>query len=54
VPPSQFIVGAAKGGAEDDGADLDDDTQICSCHVSPKVVPAHVDVHRVLLLGSRM
>ncbi|KAG9089514.1 hypothetical protein FRC06_001509, partial [Ceratobasidium sp. 370] len=32
VPPSQFIVGSAKGGGEDDGADLDDDTQICSCH----------------------
>ncbi|CEL51481.1 nitrite reductase (NAD(P)H) large subunit [Rhizoctonia solani AG-1 IB] len=31
VPPSQFIVGASKGG-DDDGADLDDDTQICSCH----------------------
>ncbi|CAE6377557.1 unnamed protein product, partial [Rhizoctonia solani] len=31
VPPSQFIVGASKGG-EDDGVDLDDDTQICSCH----------------------
>ncbi|KAF8599087.1 nitrite reductase [Ceratobasidium sp. AG-I] len=32
MPPSQFIVGASKSGAEDDGADLDDDTQICSCH----------------------
>ncbi|KAG9094369.1 hypothetical protein FS749_012620 [Ceratobasidium sp. UAMH 11750] len=32
VPPSQFIVGSAKSGEEDDGADLDDDTQICSCH----------------------
>ncbi|CAE6437499.1 unnamed protein product [Rhizoctonia solani] len=31
VPPSQFIIGANKGG-DDDGADLDDDTQICSCH----------------------
>jgi len=31
VPPSQFIVGASKG--DDEGADdLDDDTQICSCH----------------------
>jgi nitrite reductase (NAD(P)H) len=31
VPPSQFILGASKEG--DDGADdLDDDTQICSCH----------------------
>ncbi|KAG8783500.1 hypothetical protein FRC12_019663 [Ceratobasidium sp. 428] len=32
VPPSQFIVGSAKGGGDDGGADLDDDTQICSCH----------------------
>ena len=31
VPPSQFIIGAAKSG--DDGADLDDDAQVCSCHV---------------------
>lgn len=31
VPPSQFIIGASKEG-EDDGDDLDDDTQICSCH----------------------
>ena len=31
VPPSEFILGASKGG-EDDGDDLDDDTQICSCH----------------------
>ncbi|QRV85667.1 nitrite reductase (NAD(P)H) large subunit [Ceratobasidium sp. AG-Ba] len=31
MPPSQFIVGSAKSG-DDDGADLDDDTQICSCH----------------------
>ena len=31
VPPSQFILGASK--ESDDGADdLDDDTQICSCH----------------------
>lgn len=30
VPPAQFIVGS-KGG-DDDGADLDDDTQVCSCH----------------------
>ena len=30
-PPSEFILGAkAEGG--DDGADLDDDAQICSCH----------------------
>ena len=31
VPPAQFILGASKEG-EDDGGDLDDDTQICSCH----------------------
>ncbi|KAK0288104.1 hypothetical protein LTR35_003578 [Friedmanniomyces endolithicus] len=30
VPPSEFILGASKG--EDDGDDLEDDTQICSCH----------------------
>lgn len=32
-PPSKFIVGSGSKG-EDDGADLDDDTQVCSCHVS--------------------
>jgi hypothetical protein len=32
VPPSEFIIGAKKEGA-DNGDDLDDDTQICSCHV---------------------
>ncbi|KAL2016862.1 hypothetical protein VTK56DRAFT_2896 [Thermocarpiscus australiensis] len=31
VPPSQLILGAKKEG-EEDGDDLDDDTQICSCH----------------------
>ena len=31
VPPSQFILGASKEG-EDDGNDLTDDTQICSCY----------------------
>ena len=31
VPPSQFILGASKEG-EDNGDDLADDTQICSCH----------------------
>ncbi|KAH8666708.1 nitrite reductase [Xylariales sp. PMI_506] len=31
VPPAQLILGARREG-EDDGADLDDDTQICSCH----------------------
>ncbi|KIP04506.1 hypothetical protein PHLGIDRAFT_31334 [Phlebiopsis gigantea 11061_1 CR5-6] len=30
VPPSQFIAGS--GGSDDSGEDLDDDTQICSCH----------------------
>ncbi|KAK4444658.1 putative nitrite reductase [NAD(P)H] [Podospora aff. communis PSN243] len=31
VPPSELILGAKKDGG-DDGEDLDDDTQICSCH----------------------
>ncbi|KIH89774.1 hypothetical protein SPBR_00215 [Sporothrix brasiliensis 5110] len=31
APPSQFILGAQKNG-EDDGSDLTDDTQVCSCH----------------------
>ncbi|KAI0201577.1 nitrite reductase [Astrocystis sublimbata] len=31
IPPSQLILGAKKEG-EDGGDDLDDDTQICSCH----------------------
>ena len=31
VPPAQFIIGAGKEG-DDDGTDLTDDTQICSCH----------------------
>lgn len=31
VAPSELILGAKKDG-EDDGGDLDDDTQICSCH----------------------
>lgn len=31
IPPSELIVGAKKDG-EEDGDDLDDDTQICSCH----------------------
>ncbi|KAF2204071.1 hypothetical protein GQ43DRAFT_469398 [Delitschia confertaspora ATCC 74209] len=30
IPPSELIIGAQKG--DDDGDDLDDDTQICSCH----------------------
>ncbi|KAK3984607.1 putative nitrite reductase [NAD(P)H] [Cladorrhinum sp. PSN332] len=31
MPPAQLILGAKKEGA-DEGDDLDDDTQICSCH----------------------
>ncbi|KAE8401774.1 hypothetical protein BDV37DRAFT_285328 [Aspergillus pseudonomiae] len=31
VPPSQFILGAQAGG-EENGDDLADDTQVCSCH----------------------
>ena len=31
VPPSELILGAKKDGG-DDGDDLDDDTQVCSCH----------------------
>ncbi|KIW08955.1 nitrite reductase [NAD(P)H] [Verruconis gallopava] len=31
IPPSELIVGAKKAG-DDDGSDLADDTQICSCH----------------------
>lgn len=31
VPPSELILGSKKGG-DDDADDLDDDTQICSCH----------------------
>lgn len=31
VPPAQLILGAKKDGG-DDGDDLDDDTQVCSCH----------------------
>ncbi|TPX10147.1 uncharacterized protein E0L32_001344 [Thyridium curvatum] len=31
IPPAQLILGAKKEGA-DDGDDLEDDTQICSCH----------------------
>ena len=34
VPPSQFMLGSRAGG-DDAGEDLDDDTQICSCHVRP-------------------
>lgn len=31
IPPSELILGAKKDG-DDDGSDLPDDTQICSCH----------------------
>ncbi|KAJ9214322.1 hypothetical protein DTO166G4_4167 [Paecilomyces variotii] len=31
VPPSEFILGSQKGG-EENADELDDDTQICSCH----------------------
>ncbi|EON99736.1 putative nitrite reductase protein [Phaeoacremonium minimum UCRPA7] len=31
IPPSELILGAKKDG-DDDGDDLEDDTQICSCH----------------------
>ena len=31
MPPSEFIIGASKDG-DDDGSDLTNDTQICSCH----------------------
>ena len=31
VPPSEFIIGASKEG-DDDGSDLTNETQICSCH----------------------
>ena len=31
IPPSELILGAKKDGGEE-GDDLDDDTQICSCH----------------------
>lgn len=36
IPPSQFIAGSSSG--DDSGADLDDDTQICSCHVGYNVL----------------
>lgn len=31
VPPSQFIIGSGKN--DDNGDELDDDAQVCSCHV---------------------
>lgn len=35
MPPSQLIIGAKKEG-EEEGDDLDDDAQICSCHNTTK------------------
>lgn len=35
IPPSQLILGAKKEG-EEEGDDLDDDAQICSCHNTSK------------------
>lgn len=32
VAPSELILGSKKGSDDDDADDLDDDTQICSCH----------------------
>lgn len=32
IPPAELILGAKKDSGADDGDDLDDDTQICSCH----------------------
>ena len=32
VPPGEFILGSNKGGDGDDADELDDDTQVCSCH----------------------
>ena len=46
VPPSELILGAKRDGA-DDGDDLDDDTQICSCHNVTKA-----DVTKVVKDGS--
>ncbi|KAK4044210.1 hypothetical protein C8A01DRAFT_12283 [Parachaetomium inaequale] len=45
IPPAELILGAKKDG--DDGDDLDDDTQICSCHNVTKG-----DVVKVIKDGS--
>lgn len=39
--PSQFILGS-RAGQDDSGADLDDDAQICSCHVRRRIVTGYV------------
>ncbi|KAG6907837.1 hypothetical protein DXG01_007219 [Tephrocybe rancida] len=36
IPPGQLILGVPRKEGESDGDDLDDDTQICSCHNVPK------------------
>lgn len=41
IPPSELILGAKKGD-DDGGDDLDDDTQICSCHNVSKGDVVHV------------
>jgi len=52
VPPSQFILGSGKRG-DDGGEDLDDDTQICSCHnVTKGDVVDVVDVVNVVKDGT--
>lgn len=52
IAPSEFIVGSARSNDED-GADLDDDTQVCSCHVCTLILvililPLTVASHRML------
>lgn len=51
VPPSEFIIGANKE-ATANGDDLDDDTQVCSCHVSAPVeysprIPLLISLDRI-------
>jgi hypothetical protein len=48
VPPGEFIGGGTK--SDDSGADLDDDTQICSCHVSTDVNFLRTDMLIILPL----
>lgn len=50
VPPSQFIIGAKKEGAEG-GDDLDDDTQVCSCHVRFSLLPTSAFAIPVMCLS---
>ncbi|KAI5837780.1 nitrite reductase [Morchella snyderi] len=47
MPPSQLILGAKAEGEDDNPDDLDDDTQICSCHNVTKG-----DISRVVKDGS--